>query len=291
MSEMGMFQPQNDRPHDLKAIREMTPVGRMSEKARKLLEESAPRPQDFSDMYAPENITRDQAYVKERQRLFEKKQDAFEEEQKMYSDVFEALVIQHGELSDWLGEGAYTVKASHFDDIANGIDLIVSFPGNDAAPERLHLAIDVTFSRTGVPQKITRSYDNLMEGTFSRVKYFACEDTGEKGSLEVPRVVLGIDRDHVAELARLWEGKKNQELGRHEVQLYFLREIEEQLKYFLRGAKRENQTVVIDKLNPLLETIRGIRSQKSGSQGMKSFLDGQDGVRSAILQECQLKSE
>src|SRR3989344_6211954 len=92
------------------------------EKATKEIEIDRINPDDFIDLYDTE---KDKKYVAEMEQKFAKNSSPDKQESLKLATIFEAIVHQHAELSDWLGPNASTIKTSKYDDIKNGVDSIV----------------------------------------------------------------------------------------------------------------------------------------------------------------------
>jgi len=88
-----------------------------------------------------ETIEKDIAYVKRTEESFVKNSLPEREDARKLAMIFEAIIHEQSELSDWLGPDVITRKASRFDDLGNGIDTIAEFARPDGD---LILAIDVT---------------------------------------------------------------------------------------------------------------------------------------------------
>ncbi len=200
----------------------------MHKRAEKILREDAIDPHNFVDLYGEENVARDMEKIKRLKAKFE------HDEIKRVAEVFEAMVYQHTELSDWLGPNAETIRPSEFDDIINGIDLIVEF-NNEDFTKHLALGVDVTFGSHTIGKKMERIKTEITSDELATVKYF--ESHGFKGSLkQVPRVVIGLEKNTIISLAALWMRNQNAELGDHFAKDVIMREITQQLQTFLKYA-------------------------------------------------------
>jgi hypothetical protein len=103
----------------------------------------------------------------------------------------------------------------------------------------------VTFSTdsTHIRGKFNKILEKIEKGELTEIKYFAVpnsEDIYEyeyKGSVKMPRVVIGIERQVVEELGGLWFKKNKKELGGHPVQHVIAKEILDQLAVSERYAR------------------------------------------------------
>src|SRR5690606_659085 len=123
----------------------------------------------FSDLYSEEIIKRDKKATEEALRNFNEKNSEEDKQAKILADIFEAIIFDQGEMSEWFGKNVTTVKTSKYDDIVNGIDAILEF---EEKQRRSHLAlgIDATY-QTFADQKIDRIRNRIERGEMGKVKY------------------------------------------------------------------------------------------------------------------------
>lgn len=129
-------------------ILERLDTDRAYQKAEKMLRRAAIKPSDFRGKqgYDTTKIESDENEVERREEEFEKRNTPEQKEIKKLATIFETIIYEHAEQSDWLGPDAFTIKTSRFDDLENGVDTVVEFPESETAATYLALAIDVTFS-------------------------------------------------------------------------------------------------------------------------------------------------
>jgi len=171
-------------------------------------------PRSFNDLYDKGVIEADLRRVSELEAKFkaEAKNDPDKEAWDKRGKLFEAIVRDQTEMSDWMGETARVIVPSRYDDIVSGVDGIVEFD-DETSKTHLVLAVDVTESELGLNRKFEKISESIRRGSLSRVKYFRSESMRGELTL-VPRVVIGADRrsmDEVAEL--LLEFKTTQKGG------------------------------------------------------------------------------
>ena len=250
-----------DRPSNLHQQMEFRREKRIIDLAYKkaqevLASEESIDPQQF-DNFDPATIARDVEYVKRMEAVFAQQNNADMQEAKQFGLILEAMIHEQAELNDWLGEEVTTVKASRFDDIANGIDSIAEFH-RDGGVSHLALAIDVTH---GDPtRKLIKIREEIDAGRLSEIKYFASSDGNFQGSLKkVPRVIVGADRKTIIDLAQLWTENKKTDLAKHPVQLQLLDEIILQLRTFINYAETNGKDSVIDIYRKQLRLVESIR--------------------------------
>ncbi len=216
-----------------------------------ILEQAAIKPDDFIEPYGKENVEKDKATVRNLKARFG--QGLSQEEQRDIKSteraarVFEAIVYEQAELSNWFGENARTIKTSEFDDIVNGVDLVVEVNEPGRLPGQVALAADVSFGPSSIEKKIQRIVNEINEDSSGTLKYFFSELTGFKGQLlRVPRVVIGIERKAVFDLVGLDMNKKFKELASHPVQRVIADEVCKELEIFGKFARSKGKQNAAD---------------------------------------------
>lgn len=247
---------------DSKDSFETNPVVRTAyEKTQRLFKRDAIDPKGFADLYDPKAIQRDLAYVEKlKTTVFETGSG------KIAADILEGVVYEQIELANWFGDHAHTIKTSEYDDIANGVDLMVEFDEPEASKSHLALGIDATYGVQGIAKKLDRIRRDIDQGELTRVKYFESSDGSFKGQLsQVPRIILGVERDTVLSLARLWTEGKNKELGAHPIQELLLRQARSQLVTFARYAKTRNRSGIEKSYMNAYQILKAASSEREQS--------------------------
>jgi hypothetical protein len=187
--------------------------------------------------------------------------------------VFEAIVIDEAESSEWLGSGAILYPASQYDDFMNGVDAVAEFKKEENESDFLALAMDVTFSSDieNIEKKINRVLKSVKDGVLTSLKYFV-DENGNQSKMEVPRVVIGAEAAMVGELMQLWNMKNSaieenrkkakSTLGQHIFQTKMLLEIEMQLKGYGKFAKDHGQPEIADLYENALRIIEDVIEEK-----------------------------
>lgn len=258
-------------------------VVEMHQKAVALLEADALNPLDFKDHYGNEAIQQDLNYVAHVKESFA------DDENKRAAEVLEAILYEHTELSDWLGPNAKTIRPSEYDDIVNGIDLIVEFESEDAA-QHLALGVDITFGSMSMAKKFDRIHKEIEGDDLARVKYF--ESHGFKGELkQLPRIVIGVEKETVIELASLWMRHKNKELGAHKTKEIIVEEIKMQLKTFLAYARSHQKENAVKSYTQALRMLNRLHVTQREQPLPKDRLDEitHDKVFTAIKNQLEEK--
>lgn len=249
-------------------------------------------PDTFAKKYSPEKIANDKKYVRERKQQFKEQ----ESESTKRARVLEAIMAEQIELSDWFGSDTLTIIPAEYDDLHNGIDMLVEFaqePEGSQDFEYLALGIDITSSAYNLDKKLGIIKDGIFKGTLTEMAYFDSERDKDAKPLKfnIPKVVIGIERQAIQELSELWmeahqakinandqslspESRKSQKerarkalnaLAEHRVRYLILEEIKLQIETYLGFARRLNKTGAITQIESSLVIIKGLSEQKDMS--------------------------
>lgn len=205
--------------------------------------ESLLRPEDENDLYTPEMIARDQRYVEDMKREFNAQRNEprphglTEGDVKKLAEILEYYIVKGINIGNWL-PFCRAVKTSEYDDIRNGMDLLVEFdPGNQV--NHFGIGVDVSFSHH-LRKKFQRIKDEIdrYDGEKHRlgvVKYAKTPNSrGELHSL--PRVVAALDLGIMKDLSRT----KSNALSGHMAQHTLITEMTRQLEVFTEYAHSAN---------------------------------------------------
>jgi len=238
-------------------------LDQMFRRAERTLLRGEVKLEDFLDIYGEGEIAKDKAYVEGREKIFsEQKKSPQQEETHKLATVFEGIMFEHGELSDWFGPDVETKKTSRYDDIRNGVDTVIEFADEEKNPmSHLALAVDVTFS-SNTQDKFDRIRREIESDELAQVKYF---DSRSREPLLAPRFVVGADPRTVKELGELWIEGKKRELGGHRVQLQILEEILYQAEAFGAYAEKQGSDKVSMSYRKVEQIIRDILAEKQRS--------------------------
>ncbi len=221
------------------------------------LQRIAIKPEEFSDLYAPESIQRDNDYVARRKREFEagrnEKAGSHGEltmgEVKQLSEILEYQIIKGINVDGWI-PFVKAMKTADADDIGRGVDAVMEF-SKDAVSGQAGLSIDVSFSHD-LRSKFTRIKNDIDQfdnetNRLAVIKYFKSAQSGFRGELSgIPRVVVALDLGVMEDMARSKNMKDH--LAKHIV----ISEITHQLTTFRAYAKKANPLC----LPPLDRTLK-----------------------------------
>lgn len=250
----------------------------------------------FGDLYDQRSIQEDKRYVKEQERKFEDEENPETKGAQKRGELLEALISEQISYNNWLGREAKPIIPSRYDDIRNGVDLIVEFL-HDPGISRLALNIDITSSAAKISKKVSKIKQEIKNGSLVMVKYFSSKHAQPKqrGELSgIPRVVIGVDAATMRQLSQLRlelhglikiiankkefqkyteEARESIEkrfkearskLSKHRVQFLLLDQIEKQITVYIKyaiqqGQGREN---VVRAYQSALKIIQNIKESK-----------------------------
>ncbi len=220
--------------------------------------EDAIHPEEFSELYGKDVIERDLATVERIKGKFNAPDRA-----KFASEIMEGIIYDQSELSDWLGPHAHTIKTSEFDDIVNGVDLVVEFDEPSQSRKHLALGVDATFGSRTIEKKFERIKTEIDSGDLATIKYFRSQSGNFMGQLsQVPRVVTGIDQEHLLDLAGTWNQGLKKELAIHPAQRLVLAQIAQQLKTFSAYAERTGKPQFVRPYQEAYAIVRAVADTK-----------------------------
>ncbi len=250
-------------------------------KVEAVRQEGAINPKDFISLYGEQNVARDLSTVERLKSKFES------DEYKIAAETLEAIMLEHTELSDWLGPNAETIKTTEFDDIVNGVDMVLEFNENNST-QRLALGIDVTFGVNNMRKKFDRIRDEIHADELAQVKYFKAH--GYQGSLrQLPRLIVGVEMERIINLAGLWDRKENKALADHITKDILVDELERQLRTFLIYAQSVHAPNAARSYTQALATLKNVRTVKNGFAEDRSRKDliVQDRVHQEIMRNLE----
>ena len=114
-------------------------------------------------------------------------------------EALEAILGEQVEMSDWFGEHAYAVRTAKYDDLKNGVDMILEFEVPDledeGKEERVALSVDISMNSPSVIKKVERNLDKVLAKGGAKVEFFSSRlKGGFKGELRnVIPIAIGID--------------------------------------------------------------------------------------------------
>jgi hypothetical protein len=243
---------------------------------------------DFEELYQKDEILKDKKMVERMKEKFSEDQESLTKdeilvirERKTVSEAMEKIIVEGGEIHNWFGGDSSLIQTTEYDDIFNGIDVVLEIEIEGEENKRIALVVDVTMSSdTSILQKkIANNLSSITGKKPKEVKYFRSEITDEAEKIQdIIPVVVGLDKENSSELLTLFaniqrlknvsgksendrkklkENLKNAEL--HPAQKIFLNEIAMQLETYLNiNIKKEMK----NKIEETVEIIYTILSEK-----------------------------
>jgi len=255
-------------------------------------------PMSFSDLFDPASIKADIAYVQEMETKFSRNRNTDDVSSRRRGELLEAMIFWQIKYARWFGVDADAVAVSRYDDIANGVDLVVQFL-KEGGFKFLAMTVDVTSSPDQMTTKLDKIKKDILEGKLSKIKYFDPDPNKKKqaslkirGELrDIPRVIVGIDNRTLRELSLLkiiisgaFKGARDEKNPRdlrmrlndrhkeavikmvnHRAQMIVLEQIQLQLATFSKFARSNNRAELADQYDNDLGIINEILEQKMAS--------------------------
>jgi hypothetical protein len=244
-------------------------------------------------VYASEEVDQDLLKTKVWKEKFRKGETDVQKNLRAQAEVVEGLVYRGIGKYGWFAD-AEAIKTADFDDYKNGVDLMIEFGHKGQSPQKvLGLMVDITFSgdrNTGaLDKKIERIQKEIEEGHLASVKYFQSRNAPFMGRFnDMPRVIIGMERAKILELATLWVNEeREEELTTHPIQRMILEQILVQLQAQLRYAKVLGKNNIASILEEEAHHIQHIIEGKDIPMGNLQF----DGVHEQIMSAMQTFGE
>lgn len=209
--------------------------------------------QPFIELYGMETVKKDYAVIAER--LLKHFDHALSGPEKM-GHIFENAFLDIGSRGKWFGEKSELVRASKFDDIINGVDMIATIVADDDSARHLAIASDLTFSFPGVSEKFNKILNGVRQGKMAQVKYFNSELLHVTGQLRnIPRTVVGLDVENLNSFLLKWI--KEPELAQLKYGGVMLNQITNQCRAFaaVAGKKQELVSESYNRAADIIDTL------------------------------------
>lgn len=244
------------------------------------LEELTVKMEKFEDQYGKDEIAADLEKIRIKKEHIEESGQKTESTKKKRSQILEGVLTEQIELSNWFGNDVSTVVASEFDDLFNGIDLILELGDTD------NVGIDVTSTTERIEKKLSIIKEHILRGYLSQAKYFQSEKHDPKRKIKrLPQLIVGVGSELVQEISELWlttnslriAGKSPLELSEEQrtlvrqareglannrIAVLLLQQIKTQLETFEKFAQSKGQAKAAKKFKRLLFVIEEKLKQK-----------------------------
>ena len=263
-------------------------LDRMYARAVKKLRGHAVKPEIFCDLYGAQQVEADLDEVRRLERIFEAQSAADKIPTGKLAKIFEWIMLESIELSNWLGEDVVTIVPSQYDDYINHVDSIAEFRKQKGGAEYLAFGIDVTIGIGVVHQKLLGIKDEIRRGKLTRIKYFLSEFANIRGELsKIPRVLIAISAENAKKLAELWSSaKEKSKLADHPIQFQIIDEILLQLEYFIDYSREVGNSEVEKIYINMRDIILRIKTERLEQDGKQDGGEREEGFR-AIESELE----
>lgn len=191
--------------------------------------EVRPLPRDFHGIYSDEEMAQDRA------RVISIKQSSGYAWERAGEGVALEYAMMESVHNGVLGEDAYVMPTTEYDDVVNGIDFVVGFPDAEGKTAT-YIGVDVTTTTDGnvIAKKLERTSRQLAQNNVGRIKYFIDDQNPDvRGGLFVPRVVIGVDAGEAQKIHDAMSADRNYSLE-PELKAELHEEMELQLVHGLR---------------------------------------------------------
>lgn len=242
-------------------------------KVREMLK-NKPKMSDFSDVYSEIEIKRDEKKVSEIKTSFDK-------EATLRSEILAAVLQEQIEMSEWLGENAFTIQTTDYDDYINHTDFIIELDNGENESDKLAIDVTVGTNPDKLNNKIKKIQKELDYGRGTSIKYYNSEiNPDNKGRQnDIPSFIISMENEELSKLCNLTantigENKitgSNQKLAESPLQLSILEniiiQIDKQIKYL--NKNRKIQTTIFSRLERLKIKLNEIIENKKGQCDQK----------------------
>ena len=190
----------------------------------------------YENNYSEESVNKDKGYVKQKRIDIEKTniidtRDNLDRVEGGFqlSEILQAMVVDR--LNKKWFKDCEAIMTSDYDDLKVGVDAVMKHKTGGY----LGVAFDftVTNKEENIKKKLQKEWDSVKEGEVRTIKYFEDPDTKQKGSLLVPKFIIGASKKDVEELANAYLNNNNELLDNHPLKYVILLQIEEQLQTVL----------------------------------------------------------
>lgn len=265
---------------------------RAYERAQRLLEKESIKPEEFEEMYDKELLAKCKNYVASCENAFEKNRES-EGLDWMRAEIFGKTLegILHHQINEGIfGENIKGVSTTKYDDYYAGIDEVIE-GRNLEGFSYIGCSLDLTF---GHPEKkISSIIDNIKAGVLNEVLFYKSpfgDPSHLQGKLRgVPKVVIGMDAEHVTKLSEQWTNNDKEQLTQNQIFLVLLQQIQKQAEVYTHIAKRMHKTEIADRYEQLYNFIKKLYEEQKKSKQI-DMLDTNiknDSVNQAINSELE----
>lgn len=184
--------------------------------------------QPFIDLYGLNKVKSDYAEIADKILTFNKTE--MTPEQKM-GHIFEAAFLDLGSSHNWFGGNSEITRASRYDDIKFGVDMVGTVVNPENTAQHFEIASDLTFSYNKAGEKFMRIRNDLHRGKMAQMNYYHSDLMGYTGQLRnIPRTVIALDTNNLQKFLVNWV--REPELEQLQFGAVMMRQIKEQSETF-----------------------------------------------------------
>ncbi len=157
------------------------------------------------DGFDEAKIEKDVAVINRVEQKYQLKAEAYDHtEEKVHSEarIVETMMTMIIRDFDWLGPDTDIIFTSLYDDVANGIDSVMQFPG-EGSENNLGMEVDFASSEAEMMAKILKIGQSLEKGIISSVEYFDSPSTGKIKGVKMPKIAFGATGKEMGNLAEV----------------------------------------------------------------------------------------
>lgn len=240
-----------------------------------LLKERAIDPESFVGKYDSELLEKCRKYVSNCEAIFEKNRQNNEngwQRAEMFGKTLEAI------MNDTINKGIFgddvrAATTAPYDDIYAGIDGVIE---RNAPEGTVHIgcALDYTFGNPS--KKIASIRDTINGGRLHEIIFYR-SPFGDPPNMEgrlpgIPKVVVGMDSNHLVDLSEQWLNNDTEGLQNNQLFLMILRQIQLQAEVYAEHAKKAQRLGIAEKYLQMGKAITSLYGEQKKRTGV-SFLD------------------
>jgi len=221
-------------------------------------------------------------------------QDAKSIENNEFSEIFNAMVLELLELANWMGQNNFTIVSSKYDKYKTGIGGIIEFNTGGISYLGVNITSNSDFYK--LKEKLNGIKLGIKEGKLSKIKYFNSESRiGE--FKEIPKVIVGCDRDMFLDVIELWLRNDTKALSEHPLLFLILDQVKKQVEFFKKEAVSVGDQKlddmygnILNNINKILESKSELREKLENPKEGDSlkFKEEGDGVSSSLKQALEV---
>lgn len=188
----------------------------------------------FIETYGMEKVKQDYSKVADRLKGFlEQRMEGSEK----LGHVFEAAFLDLASRHNWFGHKSEVQKASRYDDIINGVDMITTVLDKENNARHFEIATDITMSAAGLATKFNKIKSDVYRGKLAEINYYHSDLLDFTGTLRnIPRTVIALDHKNMHQFLTHWLNEP--ELAQRQFAQIALQQISAQAKGFAGYAKQ-----------------------------------------------------